>query len=286
MKDNTSDTSASGNSTADVFTVVVKDIDGDTDTKPFTITIIDDVPDAVNDAGQSVAEDFVGTIGGNVLANDTPGADGAAVTSVTIGGVATAVLAGGTTIVTANGTYVINAGGVAGAWTFDPNSNAPGSDASFTYTIKDGDGDIDTATQPITITDGAGPAATKNAVIGVDEEGLSNANATGSVNNSSEADSDTVTFQAGSDNITAIAFGSVAGLTVDVNGVAGADIVWMRVSDTQITGSIGSVLAITINLTPPVLPILAGASGSATVAVTLSDNFPHPDSQRARMSSP
>ena len=283
LSDNFPHPDANGENTISLtgLNVVATDTDGDPASATVSITVIDDIPDAVADLAKTVAEDAAGTIGGNLLTNDTQGADGAAVISVTIGGVTTAVAAGGTTIVTTNGTYVINAGGVAGAWTFDPNSNLVNNladiDASFSYTLRDGDGDLDPAVQPITITDGANPTSTKNASITVNEEGIDNGNAKGSVNNNSENDSDTVSFQAGSDNITAIAFGDVAGLTVDVNGILGPDIAWTRVSGTQITGSIGGILAITINLNPPALPILAGASGSATVSVILSDNFPHPD---------
>ena len=93
----------------------------------------------------------------------------------------------------------------------------------MTFTVKVTDADNDVAQDPhtISITDGANPTSTKNASITVNEEGIDNGNAKGSVNNNSENDSDTVSFQAGSDNITAIAFGDVAGLTVDVNGILG-----------------------------------------------------------------
>ncbi|WP_189396795.1 hypothetical protein, partial [Mesorhizobium sp. M2D.F.Ca.ET.206.01.1.1] len=92
-----------------------------------------------------------------------------------------------------------------------------------------------------------------------------------------EDGSGTVTFHAGSDNITGVAFTSVAGITADVNGVAGADIVWTLAGPTQITGSINGIDAIHIDLVASSLPILAGTNGSATVNVTLLDNFPHPD---------
>lgn len=267
------------------FAVVLTDADPvnpDVANSTLSIQVIDDVPTAVNDTAQSVAEDGA-NIGGNVRANDTQGADGATVTHINLGSGFVAIsdgvnLGGGVfQHSTANGVYTISA---TGAWTFNPNTNlnnASGISASFSYRLTDADGDISEAVQPITVTDGANPSATKNASIIVNEEGLANGNATGSVNNNTENGSDTVTFQAGSDNITSIAFGDVTNLTADVNGVVGNDISWTRVSATQITGSIGGILAITINLVPPTLPILAGASGSATVNVILSDNFPHPN---------
>ncbi|HEY1099370.1 MAG TPA: Ig-like domain-containing protein, partial [Myxococcota bacterium] len=264
----------------DSFAVRVTDNEGDVSPiDTIDVTVLDDGPTAVNDAAQSVVEG--GTpIGGNVLTNDVQGADGATMTSVTIGGTTTAIAAVGTTpVVTANGSYSFTA---AGAWTFAPNGNIANggadADASFSYTITDGDGDVSTANQPITISDGAGPSITDNAELRVDEEGLNTAGATGtSAGSGVAADSDTISFQAGSDAVTSVAFGDVAGITVDVNGVAGPDIVWTPTGPTVITGSINGLPAITITLTPPALPVAAGASGQATVSVTLTDNFPHPD---------
>ena len=68
--------------------------------------------------------------------------------------------------------------------------------------------------------------------------GLETINATGSAAATNvETNTGTVTFQAGSDNITGVAFGSVAGITADVNGVSGADIVWSLNTPTQIVGT-------------------------------------------------
>ncbi|RPI69978.1 MAG: type I secretion C-terminal target domain-containing protein, partial [Ignavibacteriae bacterium] len=156
-------------------------------------------------------------------------------------------------------------------------------DASFTYQITDGDGDTDTAVQPITVTDGTALTVTKNAVIDVNEEGLDNANALGSAEGAAggtelstlERSSDTVSFLAGSDAITGMVFGSTAGMTVNVNGIAGPDITWTTVNSTTITGTINGIVAITITLTPPALPVAPGGTATGTVNVVLSDNFPH-----------
>jgi len=264
----------------DSFAVRVTDNEGDVSPiDRIDVTVLDDGPTAVNDPAQSVVEGGA-PIGGNVLSNDVQGADGATVTSVTIGGTTTAIAPAGTTaVVTANGSYSFTAAGV---WTFTPNASiangAADTDASFSYTLTDGDGDRSTANQPIAIRDGAGPSITDNAELRVDEEGLNTAGATGtSAGSGAAADSDTIAFQAGSDAIASVAFGDVAGITVDVNGVAGPDIVWTPTGTTVITGSINGLPAITITLTPPALPVAAGASGQATVSVTLTDNFPHPD---------
>ncbi|MBL0925740.1 MAG: hypothetical protein IBJ12_14905, partial [Sphingomonadaceae bacterium] len=260
----------------------VTDIDLDSTPGTLTISIDDDVPTAIDDLARSVVEGAA-PIGGNVLANDAQGADGATLTHVNLGSGMVAI-SSGTPVgdafsfaVAGKGTYTFKADG---SWTFTPSgnlNNATPTNAGFTYTITDADKDTSVAAQPITIEDGANPTSSKNAAITVNEEGLANANATGSVNNNSENGSDTVTFSAGSDNIVSVAFGDTAGITVNVNGIDGADIAWTAVGTTQIEGRIGGVLAITLTLVPPALPILAGAGGSATVNVALTDNFPHPN---------
>ncbi|KOF14089.1 hypothetical protein AC244_28875 [Ensifer adhaerens] len=267
------------------ITVVASDQDGDTATATVDISVVDDVPSAVDDGARSVVEGGA-QISGNVLGNDTAGADGATLTSVTIGGTEYTIAASGSTpVVTVNGTYSFTS---AGAWTFTPVASlnsASDVNAGFSYTITDGDGDPATAVQPISITDGTGPSATDgSASITVDEKGLDNANALGSAEgaaggaelSSTERGSDTVSFTAGSDAITGMVFGATGGITADVNGIVGADIVWSGEGTSVLIGTINGVAAITVTLVPPTLPIAAGASGQATVNVQLTDNFPHP----------
>lgn len=222
------------------------------------VDIVDDVPTATDQANINVAEDAVGTIGGNVLADGTPdteGADGASVTAITIDGNTTAVPQDGNaaTVITAKGTYTID---MDGNWTFDPNPNLDhsGGDiaADFTYTLTDGDGDFDTAVQPITITDGAGPAAGLPISLALDDQNLADGSTPGTT-----SDSDTITFTPGSDDIASIVFGGVGGLT--------GGLTWVRVSDTQITGSDGARLVVTLDLSV--------TNNVATVTATLNDNF-------------
>lgn len=258
----------------DVFTYTVTDINGNTTTGTINVSIVDDVPTAVSETARSVAEDAA-DIGGNVLSNDTQGADGATVTSVTIntagGPLVQAIAAVGTTTVTTSyGTYTFTA---AGAWTFNPSANlnnAAGVDAGFSYTITDGDGDKSTASQPITVTDGANPTTAKSAVIALDEEGLGTANATGTnPAATSESASDTVSFTGGSDNIASVVFGSTAGITL--TGYAGAAITWSAGGGNTVTGTIGGIVAITLTLSS----VTTGATAGANVTATLSDNFIH-----------
>ncbi len=223
------------------------------------VSIIDDVPTATDQANINVAEDAVGTIGGNVVTDgtgDTPGADGASVTAITIGGNTTAVPQDGSsiTVFTANGTYTIDQNG---EWTFDPNPNLDHSagniDASFTYTLTDGDGDFDTAIQPITIVDGAGPMAGPDITLALDDQNL----ADGSTPGAPDFDSDTITFTPGTDDIASIVFGDTSALGGGLN--------WVRVSDTQITGSDSGRLVVTLDLSV--------TNNVATVTATLNDNF-------------
>jgi len=232
----------------------------------ISVNITDDVPTAVDDALQTLAEDAAGTIGGNVMANDTQGADGASVTSVNIGGVDHAIAAVGTTTVdTANGHYTFQADGT---WTFDPNTGLDQSggpiDASFTYTLTDGDGDHDTATQPISITDGAGPTGGDTLSLTVDDGALADGNNSAS---GAEVDAGQLTFTAGSDALTTFAFGT------DLSALGGG-LTWTRVDATTITGKDGANLVVTLKLTAPA-SIGAGASGDVTVTATLADNYAH-----------
>lgn len=272
------------------YTATIKDADGDSKTSSATLTLIDtstsqfafddDGPIATNDLAQTSIEGGA-QIGGNVLTNDQVGSDLGTLTSVTIGNQAYAIAASGTTPVnTAYGTYSFNSDG---SWTFQAASNlnnAQAVDASFNYTLTDGDGDTATAVQSISVEDGALPTTSNGAnnplALTVDEEGLGTAGATGTASATDvEYSAGTVGFTAGSDNLVSYAFGSTAGITVDVDGVGSADIVWTANGAYQLIGSINGAPAIMVTLTTPASAIAAGASGTASVNVELTDNFPH-----------
>jgi VCBS repeat-containing protein len=154
LTDNTS-----GDSTTDVFTVVLTDPDGDSSTARLTIVIADDVPTARNDT-DSVAGGTYGPETGNVLSGsgttsgtagaDTLGADGAAISGFragTEGAFATV----GTTI---NGQYGTLTLGANGTYSYVRNTNTPGGVTDvFSYRLTDGDGDTSTATLTINIGD-------------------------------------------------------------------------------------------------------------------------------------
>ncbi|WP_326914036.1 beta strand repeat-containing protein [Sphingopyxis chilensis] len=241
------------NSLFEDFVVELTDADGDNTDSLLSINIVDDIPTAAADADIVVAEDAA-PVGGNLLANDTQGADGATLTSVTIGGNVTLIAAAGTTVIpTANGIYSFTATGV---WTFDPNpvNNAAAVDAGFSYTITDGDGDIATATQAISLTDGAGPLGGGSITLALDDQNLSD----GSTPAGPDSANDTLVFTPGSDAIASIVFAnSLAGL--------GGGLTWVRVSDTQVTGSDGARLVVTLDL--------VRVGNSASVTATLNDNY-------------
>ncbi|MES2248006.1 MAG: VCBS domain-containing protein [Pseudomonadota bacterium] len=137
--------------------LVVTDAGGDTATGTLTVRIVDDVPEAVNDTNAITEDGAPNTVGGNVKANDTLGADdanGVPVTGVSFGGVAGTV---GTSITTTYGRIVLNADG---SYTYTLNNGDPRVQALVvgdtltevvTYTITDNDGDTSTATLTLTI---------------------------------------------------------------------------------------------------------------------------------------
>ena len=128
----------------DLFTLELTDSDGDVAEADLELTIVDDAPRALDD--EAVADNGEGSVAGNVLANDTQGADGAAVTSFSGAGGAGAV---GDTLEGEFGTLVIEADG---SFTYTPFAgSAEGSVDNFEYTITDGDGDSATATLTVTI---------------------------------------------------------------------------------------------------------------------------------------
>ncbi|WP_286900694.1 retention module-containing protein [Pseudomonas sp. UBA7500] len=142
--------------TSETFTYKATDALGNSVTSTIVIKIVDDVPRAESDS-TTVVEG--GTVTGNVLDNDTLGADGAAQGGAVVGvraGSDTSTSAIGSLGVSIAGTYgtlILNANGEA-IYKADPSSVAPtGAKDVFTYTIRDADGDESTTTITINVTD-------------------------------------------------------------------------------------------------------------------------------------
>jgi len=139
------------------MTVTVTDTDGSV-SAPATLSvqIVDDVPVATLDSN-SLASGAFGPVTGQVLSNDVFGADGATTTSPAGGvvGVAKGATAGGedanvgTAVHGLYGTLTLQADG-SYSYTRDAGSQGGVSDV-FTYTIKDGDGDLSHTTLTIAI---------------------------------------------------------------------------------------------------------------------------------------
>ncbi|WP_322846295.1 retention module-containing protein [Pseudomonas sp. B33.4] len=154
LVDNETHPNANGaNSLTENFNVVATDTDGSTANGQINVNIIDDLPTAKPDTG-SVAEG--GTVNVSVLGNDVSGADGAA----TVVG----VRAGSNTGTSAIGGLNSNINGNFGYLTLDAAGNAvyhsnpnsvspPGATDTFTYTIRDSDGDESTTTITINVAD-------------------------------------------------------------------------------------------------------------------------------------
>ncbi len=138
--------------------VSVTDVDGDTASSTLAIRVIDDVPTAGdNTYGPTITAPIVLT---GLFGNDVFGADGVDTTNTIPGSVTATNGAHGTVVYNNNGTF-----------TYTPDAGYSGSD-SFTYTIKDRDGDVSTATVTLSsvITNTIPTAGEASAV--VDDEGL------------------------------------------------------------------------------------------------------------------
>ena len=258
LSDNTS-----GDTTADVFTVIVTDPDGDTATATLSVNIIDDVPTARADSDAVAAGSFAPE-GGNVITGtgttegtggsgtDTKGADGAAVSQIVSVNVpansdTTADGLGNFQVAGQYGNLVINQDGT---YTYTRNAGTPGGVTdTFTYTLKDGDGDTSPANLVITIGNGTPtisdltPAANGGDVT-VDEDDL--------LDGSDPAPKDPLT-QPGTFTVTSpdgIASLVIDGHTVITNGVFSAASWTTPLGNTlAITGYNAGVVSYTYTLT-------------------------------------
>ncbi|MDD2055844.1 Ig-like domain-containing protein, partial [Pseudomonas putida] len=146
----------------ETFSYSATDAVGNTVTGTIQISIVDDVPTAKADTAQVTEGNTVST---NVLGNDTLGADGAAVVGVKAGSQIVNVTTGLNTSITGTyGTLTVNAAGVA-VYHSNPNAVTPaGATDIFTYTIRDGDGDLSSTTLTINIADSGLTARTDSDV--------------------------------------------------------------------------------------------------------------------------
>jgi hypothetical protein len=153
----------------DSFVVTVTDGDAQSASGTIAITVIDDVPTAVADSGTTCT---CGDASGNVLANDTAGADGIARIATVTDGVHTYTLDAAGVLTTnddasnysydaATGLLTITTTSGGGTLTFDLSGDDVGDYSysagtsstaeTFSYTIVDGDGDTASAGLAITV---------------------------------------------------------------------------------------------------------------------------------------
>ncbi|MEQ1078163.1 DUF5801 repeats-in-toxin domain-containing protein, partial [Acinetobacter johnsonii] len=138
----------------------VTDAGGVTTTGSLVVQVIDDVPTAVNDSN-SIPVGSLAVVTGNVVSNDTKGADGARVTTVksdTAGGADVTINPVGNYQVSGQyGTLTIHSDG---SYSYARNAGSAGGVSDvFTYTLTDGDNDKARAQLTITIAD-ATPTST------------------------------------------------------------------------------------------------------------------------------
>ncbi|TPL73329.1 type I secretion C-terminal target domain-containing protein, partial [Mesorhizobium sp. B2-3-15] len=157
-------TNTSGDNTSTSFAVVVTDADGDSaPAGNLTINIVDDVPTAHADTDSVAANQFTPEAG-NVLTAvgttspvtgvDVLGADGATVAGVAAGTTNANLDSAATVGTVIHGTYGDLTLGANGDYSYTRNAGSPGGvNDVFTYTIKDGDGDLSHTTLTISVGD-------------------------------------------------------------------------------------------------------------------------------------
>ncbi|MBN8244123.1 VWA domain-containing protein [Nitratireductor aquimarinus] len=158
----------SGDGTSASFAVVVTDADNDVSPAGnLVISIIDDVPVAVADTDSVAANDFTAETG-NVISGagttssgaDTVGADDAEVVGVAKGATNVDLDNPGTVGTVIQGTYGKLTLEADGGYSYTRDAGTQGGVQDvFTYTLKDGDGDLSSTTLTISIGD-AGPTVT------------------------------------------------------------------------------------------------------------------------------
>ena len=124
------------------FEVQITDFDGDSDTAMIIVDVHDSAPVAVDDTTQAGEGQ---TVTGNIVDNDVVGADDPG-SLVEVGG--RSIDANGETIVGQYGTLVIQQDG---SYEYTANTNDPEGVDTFSYTMKDSDGDMDTAELKIAV---------------------------------------------------------------------------------------------------------------------------------------
>ncbi|HVJ34509.1 MAG TPA: Ig-like domain-containing protein, partial [Terriglobia bacterium] len=159
---------------AETFTVTIRDADGNTATDTIHVSIVDNVPTAQADSGGTLDTNTTvsKSAADGVLLNDLFGADGKDAGGGVVGvafGANTGTIGSG--LAGNLGTLTLNADG---SYSYTSKNNVEGTDV-FSYTIKDGDGDLSTTTLTFTVHDQA-QGTLNNAAVTVAEDSEPNQN--------------------------------------------------------------------------------------------------------------
>ncbi|UVL25721.1 retention module-containing protein [Pseudomonas donghuensis] len=259
LLDNEAHPNANGaNSLSESFTVTATDTDGSSATGSIDVNIVDDLPSAAGDTNAVIATENQLTLTGNVLSNDVQGADRVPTGPITAG---TFVGTYGTLVLAADGsyTYTLN--------TADPdffNLHGGGNGIeTFTYTLRDADGDTSTANLVLNVSNLNDPVTLDGLNVNGGELTVYESNLSDGSNPSNAA-----LTQSGSFTVTAldgVQTLTVGGITVVSGGVASG-------FPQSATTALGNTLTIT-GYNP--------ATGVVTYSYTLLDNEAHPNANGA-----
>ncbi|MCL1148193.1 retention module-containing protein, partial [Shewanella marinintestina] len=142
---------------SEIFVLELTDSQGASVTSVVTANVIDDAPNGLDDSNQ-IAEGDIDGVNGNVLQNDTLGADSGSLTQITNSDNISVDVTGSTVISGVYGTLTIAADG---SYTYQLNNQLPEIQALaigeqliefFDYQLSDSDGDSIVQTLTITIT--------------------------------------------------------------------------------------------------------------------------------------
>ncbi|MGL4505031.1 MAG: Ig-like domain-containing protein, partial [Aeromonas sobria] len=247
------------NTTPFTVNVVVADADGSSANTSFTVSIDDDMPITTNDGLlATLSENSSGvTIGttATLLGDDNYGADGAATTgSLVIG---SGDKGGTVTIVNGNLVYTNTSWNVVQGATVTE---------TFTYTIKDADGDTAEATFTVNLTDTGVTIGAAPTNLLADEDNL----AAGVGNTTSPGDdaqvlSGTISYTLGQDAIGSITLSTVDNAT-GLQTLAGEDVVTTFSNGTLIGDISGSDSLVAAN---QVFAITLGTLGASSTGYTM-----------------
>jgi VCBS repeat-containing protein len=250
------------NTLSESFTYKATDALGNSTTSTIVVSIVDDVPKAVNDSNVHTASETLLTLDGNVLTNDVQGADRVP-TGPNSGPVTPGTFTGtyGTLVLNANGTYTYTLN-TSDADFKALHGNGNGTE-NFTYTITDSDGDTSTATLVLNIHNNNDPVIIKGLDIECGELTVYEKN----LSDGTHPDAAALT-QSGTFTVTALdglQTLTVGGISVLTGGVAAG-------FPQSIVTPLGSTLTITgYNAT----------TGVVSYSYTLVDNETHPNANGA-----